>query len=28
MQAEESIAAKGKGDLDRLLKGREVWEII
>ncbi len=27
MQIEEAIAAKGKGNLDKLLKGREVWEI-
>ena len=27
MQIEETIAAKGAGDLDKLLKGREVWEI-
>ncbi|MGN6353264.1 MAG: 2-oxoacid:ferredoxin oxidoreductase subunit beta [Parafilimonas sp.] len=27
LQVEETIAAKGKGDLDRLLRGREVWEI-
>ena len=28
MQIEEVIASKGKGDLDKLLKGREVWEIV
>ena len=28
MQVEETIATKGKGDLDKLLRGREVWEII
>lgn len=28
MQIEEVIATKGKGDLDKLLKGREVWEIV
>jgi 2-oxoglutarate ferredoxin oxidoreductase subunit beta len=28
MQIEESIATKGKGDLDKLLRGREVWEIV
>lgn len=27
MQIEEVIAAKGKGDLDRLLSGRETWTI-
>jgi 2-oxoglutarate ferredoxin oxidoreductase subunit beta len=27
MQIEEAIASKGKGDLDRLLKGRETWTI-
>jgi 2-oxoglutarate/2-oxoacid ferredoxin oxidoreductase subunit beta len=27
LQLEEAIAAKGPGDLDKLLKGREVWEI-
>ena len=27
MQIEETIAAKGKGNLDQLLRGREVWEI-
>jgi 2-oxoglutarate ferredoxin oxidoreductase subunit beta len=27
MQIENTIAAKGNGDLDRLLRGREVWEI-
>lgn len=27
MQIEEAIAKKGKGDLDKLLKGNEVWEI-
>ncbi|HUN01422.1 MAG TPA: 2-oxoacid:ferredoxin oxidoreductase subunit beta [Niabella sp.] len=27
MQIEEAIAAKGPGDLDQLLRGREVWEI-
>ena len=27
LQVEETIAAKGKGDLDKLLKGKEVWEI-
>lgn len=27
MQIDETIAAKGPGDLDRLLRGREVWEI-
>ena len=28
MQIEEAIASKGKGDLDKLLRGKEVWEII
>jgi len=28
MQIEESIATKGKGDLDKLLRGKEVWEIV
>ncbi|MDB5246257.1 MAG: 2-oxoacid:ferredoxin oxidoreductase subunit beta [Segetibacter sp.] len=27
MQIEETIALKGAGDLDKLLRGREVWEI-
>jgi 2-oxoglutarate ferredoxin oxidoreductase subunit beta len=27
MQIEEVITSKGKGDLDKLLRGREVWEI-
>ena len=27
MQIEEVIATKGKGNLDKLLRGREVWEI-
>ena len=27
MQLEEAIALKGRGDLDKLLRGREVWEI-
>jgi len=27
MQIEEAIAGKGKGDLDKLLHGRDVWEI-
>ena len=27
MQIDETIALKGKGDLDKLLRGREVWEI-
>jgi 2-oxoglutarate ferredoxin oxidoreductase subunit beta len=26
-QIEDFIASKGKGDLDKLLRGREVWEI-
>ena len=28
MQIEEVIATKGKGDLDKILRGREVWEIV
>jgi len=28
MQIEEAIAAKGPGNLDKLLRGNEVWEII
>jgi 2-oxoglutarate ferredoxin oxidoreductase subunit beta len=28
MQIEETIATKGKGDLDKLLRGKEVWEIM
>ena len=27
MQIEEAIITKGKGDLDKLLKGRETWTI-
>ncbi len=27
LQIEEIIASKGKGDLDKLLRGKEVWEI-
>ena len=27
LQIEETIVTKGKGDLDKLLRGREVWEI-
>lgn len=27
LQIEDIIASKGKGDLDKLLRGREVWEI-
>ena len=27
MQIEEAIAVKGKGDLDKLLRGNEVWTI-
>ena len=27
LQIEETIATKGKGDLDKLLRGREIWEI-
>jgi 2-oxoglutarate ferredoxin oxidoreductase subunit beta len=28
MQIEEVVASRGKGDLDKLLKGKEVWEIL
>jgi 2-oxoglutarate ferredoxin oxidoreductase subunit beta len=28
MQIEDIIATKGKGDLDKLLRGKEVWEIV
>jgi 2-oxoglutarate ferredoxin oxidoreductase subunit beta len=28
MQIEEVLASKGKGDLDKLLSGRETWTII
>ena len=28
LQIEEIITSKGKGDLDKLLRGKEVWEII
>jgi 2-oxoglutarate ferredoxin oxidoreductase subunit beta len=28
MQIEETIASKGKGNLDKLLRGKEVWEIM
>ena len=28
MQIEEAIAAKGKGNLDKLLRGNEIWEIL
>jgi 2-oxoglutarate/2-oxoacid ferredoxin oxidoreductase subunit beta len=28
MQIEEAIATKGMGNLDKLLRGREVWEIV
>jgi 2-oxoglutarate/2-oxoacid ferredoxin oxidoreductase subunit beta len=28
MQLEEAMATKGKGDLDKLLRGKEVWEIM
>jgi 2-oxoglutarate ferredoxin oxidoreductase subunit beta len=27
LQIEEVIASKGKGNLDKLLRGNEVWEI-
>lgn len=28
LQLEEAIASKGKGNLDKLIRGKEVWEII
>ncbi|MEO6220532.1 MAG: 2-oxoacid:ferredoxin oxidoreductase subunit beta [Ginsengibacter sp.] len=28
MQIEEALSARGKGDLDKLLKGRETWSIM
>lgn len=28
MQIQETIASKGKGDLDKLLRGRETWTIV
>jgi 2-oxoglutarate ferredoxin oxidoreductase subunit beta len=28
LQIEEAVAAKGKGNLDKLLRGNEIWEII
>ncbi|HEV8084525.1 MAG TPA: 2-oxoacid:ferredoxin oxidoreductase subunit beta [Chitinophagaceae bacterium] len=28
MQIEEALSTKGKGDLDKLLKGRETWSVI
>jgi 2-oxoglutarate ferredoxin oxidoreductase subunit beta len=28
LQIDEVIAAKGKGNLDKLLRGNEVWEIV
>ncbi len=28
MQIEETIASKGKGNLDKLIRGKEVWEIV
>jgi 2-oxoglutarate ferredoxin oxidoreductase subunit beta len=28
MQIEEIVLSKGKGDLDKLLRGKEVWEIL
>ncbi len=28
MQIEEAIATRGAGDLDKLLRGKEVWEIV
>ncbi|MEJ7674175.1 MAG: hypothetical protein WKF59_16145 [Chitinophagaceae bacterium] len=27
MQIEEAVATKGKGDLDKLIRGRETWTI-
>ena len=27
MQIDETVATKGKGDLDKLLRGRETWTI-
>ena len=27
MQIDETIATKGRGNLDKLLRGKEVWEI-
>jgi 2-oxoglutarate ferredoxin oxidoreductase subunit beta len=27
LQIEEAIASKGPGDLDKLIRGKEVWEI-
>ncbi len=27
LQIEDTIASKGAGDLNKLLRGREVWEI-
>jgi 2-oxoglutarate ferredoxin oxidoreductase subunit beta len=27
LQIEETIATKGKGDLDKLLRGKEIWTI-
>jgi len=28
MQIEEVIAKRGKGDLDKLLRGNEIWTIV
>jgi 2-oxoglutarate ferredoxin oxidoreductase subunit beta len=28
MQIEETIATRGKGDLDKIIRGKEVWEIV
>jgi 2-oxoglutarate ferredoxin oxidoreductase subunit beta len=28
LQIEEAIATRGRGDLDKLLQGKETWEII
>ncbi|MEO6288861.1 MAG: 2-oxoacid:ferredoxin oxidoreductase subunit beta [Ginsengibacter sp.] len=28
MQIEEALSSKGKGDLDKLLRGRETWSIV
>jgi 2-oxoglutarate ferredoxin oxidoreductase subunit beta len=27
MQIDETVATKGKGDLDKLIRGRETWTI-
>jgi 2-oxoglutarate ferredoxin oxidoreductase subunit beta len=28
LQIEDAIATKGKGNLDKLLRGNEIWEIM